>query len=146
MSKLIIDATNGTILNMNDCYIVDSELLGDDIMLSDSEAQEIANEHGISVAKMARDTGFGDNSYAYTVSYSPKSIHDECLMFLEGGIYDETDREWNAVKWVLETATQDQVENLSSWVVANDSVWNEYRSNLMEALMFVYSEETKEKE
>ena len=144
MSKYIIDATNGTILNMSDCYIVDAELLGDDIMLSDSEAQELANKHGISVAQMARDTGFGDNAYRYTVSYSPKSIHDECESFLDGGIYDETDREWHAVKWVLDTATQEQIENLSQWIMSNDSVWNEYRSNLMESLMFVYAEETKE--
>ena len=113
MSKLIIDTQTGTILNIEHCYIVEaSELSEDDFTCS--ELQAVADRAGISISTMGRDTGWGDNKYSYAVSYSPKSIHDECLMFLDGGIYDETDREWHAVKWVLETATQEQIEDLSS--------------------------------
>ena len=144
MSKLIIDTQTGTILNIEHCYIVEAKELSEDDFTC-SELQEVADRAGISISTMGRDTGWGDNKYSYAVSYSPKSIHDECLMFLDGGIYDETDREWHAVKWVLETATQEQVEDLSSSIMSHDNVWNEYRSNLMETLMFVYAEETKEK-
>lgn len=143
MTKLIIDATNGTILNMGDCYIVDAELLGDDIMLSDREAGELANTHGISVAEMARDTGFGDNKYRYTVSYSPLSIKDEAYALLDGGVYEDDETEKKALTWVSEKATQEQLEAISNLIMGQDSVWNDFRENLMEGLMFIYKEENK---
>lgn len=139
MTKYIIDATNGTILNMNDCYIVDAELLGDDIMLSDSEAQQLANEHGISVAKMARDTGFGDNAYRYTVSYSPLSLKDEADAMLDGGIFNETDEEYKALLWVKDEATTEQLETIADMAMSNDSVWQEFKETLIPELMSVYN-------
>ena len=138
MTKYIIDATNGTILNMNDCYIVDAELLGDDIMLSDSEAQQLANEHGISVAKMARDTGFGDNQYRYTVSYSPLSIKDEADSLLEGGIYTEGDREYEALVWAKDADPED-LRTISDSIMGGDAVWEGFRENLTEMLVFVHA-------
>jgi hypothetical protein len=144
MTKLIIDATNGTILNMNDCYIVDAELLGDDIMLSDSEAQELANKHGISVAKMARDTGFGDNSYRYTVSYSPKSIKDEADSLLEGGIYEEGDREYEALVWAKDADLND-LTDISDSIMSQDGVWNGFRENLTEMLVFIHALKKEQK-
>jgi hypothetical protein len=148
--RLIIDATTGTVLNIDECYIVDTEKLDDhdDELLenaSDSELSEIARRVGKSVKGMGQDTGWGDNSYAYTVSYSPLSIKDECDSFIEGGIYDESDREWHAVKWVLETATLEQIADISSWVMSNEGVWDNYRSNIMEFLMLVHKEYTEEK-
>ena len=139
MTKLIIDATNGTILNMNDCYIVDAELLGDDIVLSDREAQELANEHGISVAKMARDTGFGDNAYRYTVSYSPRSIKDEADSLLDGGVFIEEDKEYKALLWVKDEATTEELETISDGAMSNESVWQEFRETLIPEIMFVYN-------
>jgi len=139
MTKLIVDATNGTILNMNDCYIVDAELLGDDIVLSDREVQELANEHGISVAKMARDTGFGDNAYRYTVSYSPRSIKDEADSLLDGGVFIEEDKEYKALLWVKDEATTEELETISDGAMSNDSVWQEFRETLIPEIMFVYN-------
>ena len=144
MTKYIIDATNGTILNMNDCYIVDAELLGDDIMLSDSEAQQLANEHGISVAQMARDTGFGDNAYRYTVSYSPLSIKDEADSLLEGGIYEESDREYEALVWAKDADPKD-LERVSNAIMSQDGVWDGFRENLTEMLVFVHALRKEEK-
>ena len=139
MTKLIVDATNGTILNMNDCYIIDAELLGDDIVLSDREVQELANEHGISVAKMARDTGFGDNAYRYTVSYSPRSIKDEADSLLDGGVFIEEDKEYKALLWVKDEATTEELETISDGAMSNDSVWQEFRETLIPEIMFVYN-------
>ena len=144
MTKYIIDATNGTILNMNDCYIVDAELLGDDIMLSDSEAQQLANEHGISVAKMARDTGFGDNAYRYTVSYSPLSIKDEADSILEGGIYVEGDREYEALVWAKDADLAD-LTDISDSIMSQDGVWNGFRENLTEMLVFIHALKKEQK-
>ena len=124
---------------MNDCYIIDAELLGDDIVLSDREVQELANEHGISVAKMARDTGFGDNAYRYTVSYSPRSIKDEADSLLDGGVFIEEDKEYKALLWVKDEATTEELETISDGAMSNDSVWQEFRETLIPEIMFVYN-------
>jgi hypothetical protein len=129
---------------MNDCYIVDAELLGDDIILSDSEAQELANEHGVSVAQMARDTGFGDNSYRYTVSYSPKSIKDEADSILEGGIYEEGDREYEALVWAKDADLAD-LTDISDSIMAQDGVWDGFRENLTEMLVFIHALKKEQK-
>ena len=138
MTKYIIDATNGTILNMNDCYIVDAELLGDDIVLSDREAQQLANEHGISVAQITRDTGFGDNAYRYTVSYSPLSIKDEADSLLEGGVYEEGDREYEALVWAKD-ADPEELRVISDSIMSQDAVWDGFRETLTEMLVFVHA-------
>ena len=138
MTKYIIDAVTGTILDMASCYIVDAELLGDDLMLTDSEAGELANEHGISVAKIARDTGFGDNQYRYTVSYSPLSIKDEADSLLEGGVYEEGDREYEALVWAKD-ADPEELRAISDSIMGQDAVWDGFRENLTEMLVFVHA-------
>jgi hypothetical protein len=138
MTKYIIDGSNGTILNMSDCYIIDSEHLGDDIIISDREAGELAIKHGISVAKMALDTGFGDNAYRYTVSYSPLSIKDEADSLLEGGIYEESDREYEALVWAKD-ADPEELRVISDSIMSQDAVWNGFRENLTEMLVFAHA-------
>ena len=143
MNKLIIDATNGTILNMNDCYIVDAELLGDDIVLSDREVQDLANEHGISVAKMAQDTGFGDNAYRFGVSYSPLSIRDEAITWLEGQLYIPSDDAYEAIKWARDEATTEQLQAIGEFVLCGDAVWDGFRENLEEGIVWGYQNQRK---
>jgi hypothetical protein len=46
---------------------------------------------------------------------------------------------------VLETATLEQIADISSWVMSNEGVWDNYRSNIMEFLMLVHKEYTEEK-
>lgn len=142
MTQYIIDATTGTVLDISNCFIVDAEHLGDDDH-SDSELGTIAQVHGISVMAMARDTGNGDNKYRYTVSYSPLSIKDEAYSLLDGGVYEEDEAEKKALTWASETATREQLETISNLIMGQDSVWNDFRENLMEGLMWVYKEENK---
>jgi hypothetical protein len=142
--KLIIDKTTGTVLNLEGCVIVETDDLNDyDSHLleeaSDSELSDIGERCGISIEQMGRDTGWGDNKYKWAVSYSPLSIKDECESFMDGGIYDETDREWNAVKWIQTEATKADLEDLSDWIMSSESVWEGYRSNLMEWLLHLYN-------
>lgn len=137
--KLIIDATSGTILNADDCYIVLAEDLPD-MELSDSEVGSIAKKHGLSLLKLGADTGWGDNAYRYTVSYSPLSIRDEADSLLEGGIYEspEDEKYKRALEWVRSTADPDQLAAISDFVMGHDGVWDGFRENLMEAVMFIY--------
>ena len=142
--KLIIDKTTGTVLNLEGCVIVETDDLNDhDSHLldeaSDSELSDIGERCGISIEQMGRDTGWGDNKYKWAVSYSPLSIKDETQMLIEGGVYTEEDKEWKALQWVQTEATKADLEDLSDWIMSSESVWEGYRSNLMEWLVHLYN-------
>ena len=142
MTKLIIDATTGTVLDMDECYIVDTDTLDDhdSAMLdnaSDSEIAEIAKRTGKSIKRIGQDTGWGDNAYRFTVSYSPLSIKDEADAYIEGAVYSEGDNEYDALMWAKDAPIED-LEEISYWVMNNDGVWDEFRPNFIEGLMWVY--------
>jgi hypothetical protein len=142
--KLIIDKTTGTVLNLEGCVIVETDDLNDyDSHLleeaSDSELSDIGERCGISIEQMGRDTGWGDNKYKWAVSYSPLSIKDETQMLVEGGVYTEEDKEWKALQWIQTEATKTDLEDLSDWIMSGDSVWDGYKSNLMEWLVHIYN-------
>lgn len=145
--KLIIDATSGTVIDAENCYVVDTEQLSDieNAELtegSDSEIANIARVSGISVKAMGDSTGWGDNAYRYTVSYSPLSIKDEADAILEGGIYQspEDDKYLKALEWARSEATLEQLRAVSDLSMSYDAMWDGFRENLMDSLMTVYKE------
>ena len=148
--KLIICSVTGTVLDLESCYIVDpSELSDDDTVAidegSDADRSAIAIRAGISVEKMGWDTGWGDNKYRYTISYSPKSLRDEADSILDGGIYDDPeDAEYKTIlEWVINEATEEELANVADWIMGADHVWDGFRQNLMEGLTYWYRESKK---
>ena len=134
MSKLIIDATTGTVLNVENCYIVDDDTLTDDTY-SDSELCEIAKT-GISVFEMGQDTGWGDNKYRYSVSYSPLSIKDEAETRLFAGMYDPDEPEYATMKWAVD-APIEKLEEVSSLIMEDNNTWADFYSNMVLALEYI---------
>ena len=148
MSKIIIDAQTGTILSAEHCYVVDTDTLTaeDESLLevaSDGELGELAQRAGKSLSKIGQDTGWGDNAYRFTVSYSPLSLRDEADAFIEGGVYSAGDSEYDALVWAKDIATTEQLEDISYFVMSNDGVWDGFRETFMEALTWVYKENKK---
>lgn len=147
---LIIDAKTGTILSASDCYVVDTTALSadDDSLMevaSDSEICELAQRVGKPLSRIGQDTGWGDNAYRFTVSYSPISLRDEADAFIEGGVYTEGDDEYNALMWAKDVATTEQLEDISYFVMSNDGVWDGFRENFLEGLMWVYKQHKETK-
>lgn len=143
MGKLIIDTQTGTILNIEHCYIIEDTETIEDNPTTD-ELQAIADRSGIYINKMGFDTGWGDNTYRYTVSYSPKSIKDEADSILEGGIYEEGDREYEALVWAKDADLAD-LADISDSIMAQDGVWNGFRENLTEMLVFIHALKKEQK-
>lgn len=135
MGKLIIDAMSGTVLNADHCYVVEDSALTED-NYSDSELSEIAKA-GISVAQMGQDTGWGDNAYRYSVSYSPLSLRDEAQVYIDGGVYTEDDDEWEALNWA-KNATAEELSEVSDYIMAYDGIWDDFRGNFIESLLDVW--------
>jgi len=134
MSKLIIDATTGTVLNADNCYVVDASVLTEDTY-SDSELCDIAKT-GISVAVIGQDTGWGDNAYRYSISYSPLSIKDEAQTRLDAGMYDPDEPEYEAMKWAVK-ASIDKLQKVSSLIMEDNNTWCDYSTNIMLALEYI---------
>lgn len=143
MGKLIIDATTGTVLDVGNCYIVEAEHLVDDTY-SDSELAEIAEKHGKSVYEMGLNTGWGDNAYRYTVSYSPLSIRDEANAYLDGGVYAEADEEYWALRWAGENAEIEELAELADEIMSDDAVWDGYKARFVEELRTYYAKKQEE--
>jgi len=148
--ELIICSVTGTVLDLASCYIVDpSKLNADDVHAidegSDADRSAIAIRAGISVEKMGWDTGWGDNKYRYTISYSPQSLRDEADSILDGGIYDDPeDAEYKTMlEWVINEATEEELANVADWIMGADHVWDGFRQNLMEGLTYWYRESKK---
>lgn len=144
MSKLLIDAQTGTILDVSHCYVVDTDTLSEEDLdvleaeASDSEIAAVAERAGKSLTRIGQDTGWGDNAYSFTVSYSPLSLKDEALSFIEGGLFTEDEREYTMLKWLHEEASTDEIQQVSEWIMTDDNLWSGYRDNFMEALDWVY--------
>lgn len=147
MGKYIIDAESGTVVRMETCFIIDADDLGNDAFLSDSEIAEVGRERGISVADIVRDTGYGDNKYRYTVSYSPLSVRDEADSLLDGGVYDDPeDAEYKkALEWARDTATQEELTEISEYAMGHDHVWDGFRENLIDSVIWIYDNRTGKK-
>lgn len=150
MSKttLIIDSVTGTILNLEDCYVVNPYDLSEEQLETldngpDSSIGEIAEKNGKSLRKILSDTGYGDNKYRWTVSYSPDSLSEEFEELLASGYLSDDTYVFKAVAWYLNHATDEQKSEFSDWVMSYESVWESFRETLFEAITDYYNEETK---
>ena len=139
MGKYIIDTQTGTMVSAEYCYIVDDADISEDLNpMSDTELSELAEKVGVSLRKIGQDTGWGDNAYRYTVSYSPLSIRDEADSLLEGGVYEEGDREYEALVWAKDADLED-LGDVSESIMSADAVWDGFRENLTEMLVFIHA-------
>lgn len=149
--KLIVDALTGTIIDADTCYIVDTEELSaeDDALLSggsDSEASEVAQRVGVSVSQMGRDTGWGDNRYSWTVSYSPLTLKEEAqemlgqLSMAYGDGKGDDEGLYNALVWASEEASLAELGTLADTIMAYDEeVWHGWKRNFSENLVDFHS-------
>lgn len=151
MARLLVDATTGTVLDIENCYIVDDQNLSDENKStlengSDSEIGALAIGFGKRLVTIGNDTGWGDNAYKFTVSYSPLSIKDEADALLDGGVYEDDPDIKDALMWVRDIAETEDLETIAYSIMSNDGVWDGYRNNAIESIMFVYREIQREDE
>lgn len=146
---LIIDRTTGTVLEASDCYVVNPNDFPEEVSnaledggLSDSEISDIAENYGTSLKSIGSDTGWGDNKYRWTISYSPASVQEELEELLSQGYFEEEDPELGAIRWYLHHATREQRELVSNVCLSYDHIWQEFRSHLLHVLVEVSTEES----
>lgn len=145
---LVIDAQTGTILNAEHCYVVKDvpEQIAEG---ADSEIAEFAKFYGKSLSEIGQDTGWGDNKYRFTVSYSPNSLRDEADAMLDSEIYEHIDEPEDSGKckslleWVKNEASDKELEEVAYWIMNADQVWNGFQNNVLESLYWYHQRKSQ---
>lgn len=140
---LVIDASSGTVLDLDDCYIVEDENFtpeqeaimnsGSDTLIAELAVAEgyRLDKDAIEAVKYARLT---------SVSYGPSALRDEARVLLEVFMPESDDPEdialRDSLKWVAEEANDATLCLLGQHILNDDAVWNGYRANFIEGLRY----------
>ena len=142
MTKLIIHIGTGTIIDADECVIVDVEKLDDhDTALvndgDDSDVVEIAE-------RLGKPLNLTDLSFRNTVAFSPSSLRSEAEEALSHGFYtDDDDIAW--LTWTSEVATDDELSSVADYILNDDTLWGEYNTTVMDGMRqgYRWSKENK---
>lgn len=122
--KLIYHAGTGTYFSAEDgVYLIDTEdLIEDPEFIADSL---IANGK----AKPLRLT---DLEWGNCVAYSPRAMREEIdeMMAFVGA----SDEDRPALEWALNDATDEQLNNVATYILDDDTMWISYRSNIIDGV------------
>ncbi len=127
MSKYIVHPGTGTIIAVDECVIVTvpDEMLdtldGDDYF-DDERICELAEEIG-------KPINTTDLAWGNCVAYSPSAIREEIIEGLRDNYPDDKE----ALEWGL-SATDAQLEEVASYIIQSDSIWDTYKNDLLDGL------------
>lgn len=132
MTTYLVHAGTGTIINAHDdVYVV--TVTADTVIGDDDDA----------VVTLAMSNGkrleINDLTWGNTVAYSPTAIRTEVRESLSEYYPDE---EW--IAWA-ENATDDELNEVASYILQQDDVWQNFTINLVEGLRegYRWSKEVK---
>ena len=142
MTKLIVHIGTGTIIDADECVIVDVDRLDDhDTTLvndgDDSDVVEIAE-------RLGKPLNLTDLSFRNTVAFSPSSLRSEAEEALSQGFYtDDDDIAW--LTWTSEVATDDELSSVADYILNDDTLWGEYNTTVMDGMRqgYRWSKENK---
>lgn len=142
MTKLIVHIGTGTIIDADECVIVDVERLDDhDTTLvndgDDSDVVEIAE-------RLGKPLNLTDLSFRNTVAFSPSSLRSEAEEALSQG-YATDDDDIAYLTWTAKVATDDELSGVADYILNDDTMWNEYNTTVMDGMRqgFAWSKEKK---
>ena len=141
MTKLVVHIGTGTIIDADECVIVDVEKLDDhDTALvndgDDSDVVEIAE-------RLGKPLNLTDLTYRNTVAFSPSALRSEAEEQLGQGY--ATDDSIAYLTWCAEVATDDELNEVAGYILNDDTLWGEYNTTVMDGMRqgFAWSKEKK---
>lgn len=124
MSRLLIHIGTGTIIDLDDdCVFIDMP-----DSLEDADEDEIvdyAKEYGVPVNTSVHP----DVNYGNVVCYSPSALREEAREIV-ADISDPITRE--ALEFVINQATDKELNEMASFILNGDTVWTAYREDILE--------------
>lgn len=119
--KLIYHAGSGTYFSAEDgVYVIES----DDLV--ESSIADLV-ENGTAKPLVLTDLEWGN-----CISYSPRTIREEIDEMMEFVGPDDEDRQ--ALEWAMNQATDEQLNNVASYILDDDQMWIGYRANLIDGV------------
>ena len=141
MTKLIVHIGTGTIIDADECVIVDTDKFDDhDTALvndgDDSDVVEIAGRIG-------KPLNLTDLTYRNTVAFSPSALRSEAEELLSQGYYDADEDILKQLAWCAEVATDDELNQVAGYILNDDTLWGEYNTTVMDGIRqgFTWSKE-----
>jgi hypothetical protein len=141
MTKLIVHIGTGTIIDADECVIVDVERLDDhDTTLvndgDDSDVVEVAE-------RLGKPLNLTDLTFRNTVAFSPSALRSEAEEQLGQGY--ATDDSIAYLTWCAEVATDDELNEVAGYILNDDGLWSEYNTTVMDGMRqgFAWSKEKK---
>jgi len=130
MTKLIIHIGTGTIIDANECVILDVDKLDEqDTYLVDGDDADI-----VGVAeRLGKPLNLTDLSFRNTVAFSPSSLRSEAEEALSQGFATDDD-DIAYLTWTAEVATDDELNGVADYILNDDTMWNEYNTTVMEGM------------
>lgn len=135
--KYIVHAGTGTIIECgDDVFVVDTANLNDLEMLivtegDDSDIVDLAVEKNDRLSQYMNDLRWGN-----CIAYSPSAIREEVSQDIFEAYMNEDEQ--HIIKWVLEEATDDQLNEIAQFILNDDSMWISYNEDLAHGLRFGY--------
>lgn len=126
MTSFIVHIGTGTVIATDECVIVN---VPDDVMDNvpdDREHDDIIVEYA---GEYGRDINQTDLSWNNSIAYSPSSIREEIVEALRERYPDDKE----ALDWGM-SASDDELNEVASYIITADGVWENFHSDLMDGL------------
>jgi|694.fasta_scaffold48106_6 hypothetical protein len=142
MTKLIIHIGTGTIIDADECVIVDVEKLDDHdtALVNDGDDSDVVEIAG----RLGKPLNLTDLSFRNTVAFSPSSLRSEAEEALSQGFATDDD-DIAYLTWTAEVATDEELSSVADYILNDDTMWNEYNTTVMDGMRqgYRWSKENK---
>ena len=142
MTKLIIHIGTGTIIDADECVIVDVEKLDDHdtALVNDGDDSDVVEIAG----RLGKPLNLTDLSFRNTVAFSPSSLRSEAEEALSQGFATDDD-DIAYLTWTREVATDDELNSVADYILNDDAMWGEYNTTVMDGMRqgYKWSKENK---
>lgn len=86
-----------------------------------------------------RERNANDLTYSNCIAYSPSAIREELYCMEDGGMFeDESEDLRSAITWARVTASNEELNLMAQYILSSDSVWIDYKDNLLSAVVDYY--------
>lgn len=140
MTKFIVHAGTGTIIDASECLIFDSEkmtdaeqeqLTGDDFF-DDLYVISIAEQYGVRInTELPADTNHGN-----IMSFAPNALREEALALLANGRYASNAETNDALAYMAYIATDEELQTIGGHILNDDNLWNEYTPSIVDGALW----------
>jgi len=142
MTKLVVNIGTGTIIDADECVIVDVEKLDDHdtALVNDGDDSDVVEIAG----RLGKPLNLTDLSFRNTVAFSPSSLRSEAEEALSQGFATDDD-DIAYLTWTAEVATDEELSSVADYILNDDTMWNEYNTTVMDGMRqgYRWSKENK---